>query len=101
VELIDHIYTTQTFNIAIELDEIVLRIEHTEFSDGNWIDSSFYAVYYDVLEETIEVDENGVIELFIGAIHNMDAMFINGVEVDFVTPEIGGAQLFVFNVEFE
>ena len=97
VDMVLHLYTTQVFNVVTELEEIVLRIEH---SDENWIDSPFYDVFDDVFEETLEVGESGTIELFVGAVHNMDAMFINDVEVEFVSPEIGGTQHFIFNIEF-
>ena len=99
VELDSHNYTTQAFNVTTELEEIVLRIEH---SGENWIGSPFYNVYDDVFEETLDVDADGVIELTVSAIHFMDAMFINDVEVEFELGPYGyGFQQFNFNVEFE
>ena len=98
IEFISHIYdTTQTFAVTTSLEEIVVRIEH---SDENWIDSPFYGSFDDVLEETLVVDANGVAEIFVGAVHTIEAMFINGVEVDFET-NVVGFQQFVFNVTFE
>ena len=97
VEMDSHVYTTQVFNVVTELDEIILRIEH---SDGNWIGSPFYSTYYNVFEEPLEVEADGTIELSVSAGHHMNAMFINGIEVEF-TPIEYGYQQFIFNVEFE
>jgi len=72
-----------------------------ENSSANWIDTPFNDFFDGLFEETLEVDENGVIELIVGAIGYIDAMFINDVEVEFVIPELGGSQQFIFNVEFE
>ena len=99
IEFISHIYdTTQTFAVSTSLEEIVVRIEH---SDENWIDSPFYNTFDDVLEETLAVDANGVAEIFVGAVHTIEAMFINDVEVNFVSDGLVGFQQFVFNVTFE
>ena len=97
VEMVVHLYTTQVFNVTTDLEEIVLRIEH---SGENWIGSPFDDVFDDVVEEVLEVGESGAIELFVGAVHNMDAIYINDVEVEFVSPEVGGTQHFIFNIEF-
>jgi len=100
IVLVDHAYEdfTQTFTVATSQEEIILRIEH---SDDNWIDTPFYNVFSNVFEETLAVDANGVAELFVGAIHNMDAMFINDVEVDFASIGLVGYQHFIFHVLFE
>lgn len=97
IELVLHLYTTQVFNVTTDNEEVVLRIEH---SGENWIGDPFDYVFDGEVEEALNVDENGSIELFVGAVHNIDAMFINEVEVDFVSPEVGGLQHFIFNVEF-
>ena len=98
IQFISHTYdTTQTFAVVTSLENIVVRIEH---SDENWIDTPFYSSFDDVFEEVLTVDENGIAEIFVGAVHTIEAMFINGVEVDIVT-DVVGFQQFVFNVIFE
>jgi len=100
VRLIDHDIndSIQTFSVVTSLDEIVIRIEH---SDENWIDTPFYRLFTDVFEAPLVVDANGVAELVVGAIHSIDVMYINGVQVDYVSLGLVGFQHFIFNVEFE
>jgi len=97
VELIDHTDDIQSFTVVTAREEIILRIEH---SDENWIGTPFYDAFDGVLEETLEVDSNGIAELSVSAIHSMDAMFINGFEIPFVSDGVVGSQYFVFNIEF-
>lgn len=102
IELGDHIGITQSFNVTTSLEEIEIRIEN---SGENWIDAPSYNmfddVFDDVFEETFEIDETGVIELIVSEISNIDAMFVNSVEVEFISAGLYGTQNFNFNIEFE
>jgi len=87
---------TLTFTIVTVRDEIELRMEH---SGRNWIGLTG-GTYDDVFEETFTPDDSPL-RFSIGALSNVDALFINDVEVHFTLPnQIWQANL-IFNVETE
>ena len=100
VEFEERVGNTQTFIIATSLDELELRIEHT---GDNWIDLT-NGTYNDTFEYTFDVDElideeNGRVRFIMGAFQNVEAIYLNDVEVDFEAAGIIGRQDFVFYVE--
>ena len=84
----------QTFIITTTLDEIELLIVH---SGQNWIDID-NRIHVDDFEHVFDLVDSPI-NFSIGAIHNIEAMFINGVPVPF-TFETGmtGRQTFIFNI---
>jgi len=88
----DHSGEVHTFDLITAQDELNLRIEH---SDRNWIDIT-NGIYEDTFEYSFELDDQ--IRFRVGAVQNIEAIFINDVEVEFETDQIG-AQTFIFNIE--
>jgi len=85
--------TIQTFIITTSLEEIVLRIEHT---GPNWIDID-NGTHSDTFEHTFAAT-NSTFTFRIGAINNVEAIFINDMEVPIITENLNGPQTFIFNI---
>lgn len=99
IELNEHIGTMQTFTVITTGNEIELRMEH---SGANWIGGPINATHDSLLEETFVGLGNGdTLNLPVGAIDNIDAIFINGVEVPFVSNGLAGVQNFYFHIVSE
>ena len=98
IEMENHVGTVQTFIVETEHDEIQLRVEH---SGDNWIGYPLYDITSDTFEHIMEPDANGNVVLSVGAVHNVEAIFINDVEVEFESSVPPGLQDFIFVIEFE
>lgn len=85
--------TIQTFLLSTELTEIVLRIEH---NGQNWIDID-NRIHSDTFEYTFDATES-TFTFAIGAIHSIEAIFVNDVEVPITTEDLIGRQTFIFNI---
>ena len=96
IDFISHNNYDQTFIVVTSHEEIVIRIEH---SGPNWIGMPYNEIFDGLFETTLTPNANGIIELGVGAVNNMEQMFINDVEVEFVT--VNGRQSFIFQIEFE
>jgi len=98
IEFDNHTDLTQTFTVVTSRDEIELRIEQ---SDDNWI-SLTSSIYNDLFERTFTLEhDESELRFTVGAIHAMDAMFINDIEVDFISSGLVGQQNFVFYIDLE
>jgi len=103
----DHSGGVQTIMVQTTHDELILRFEHT---GQNWFDHanlngvvhSINATYNDTFELDFEL-ESGENRLFIrmGALHAVSSIYINDVEVEFISSGINGPQSFVFYIEVE
>lgn len=98
IDMESHFGTVQTFTVRTEHDEIVLRVEH---SGDNWIGAPLNDITSDTFEAVMEPNAYGNVLLSVGAIHNVEAIFINDVEVEFETSVPPGLQEFIFVVEFD
>ena len=98
----------QTFYVTTSLEALDLRITH---SGSNWISDinvtgadniTVNTTSSDDLEETIDLEDGDVsrIQFRVGAIHNMDAIYINDVPVDFYG-DLNGPQDFIFYVNVD
>lgn len=90
----NHSGETQTFDLSTTHDELNLRIEH---SGQNWIDITG-GMYDDSFEYSFTLDDDSI-RFRVGAIQNVEAIFINDVEVEFEADGLVGAQNFVFNIQ--
>jgi len=98
IELETTFGNVQTFNVKTELDEINLRVEH---SGENWIGPPLNDITSDTFEAVMEPNSYGNVVLNVGAIHNIEAIYINDVEVEFDTSVPPGTQDFIFVIEFD
>ena len=83
----------QTFIVTTALTEIELRIEH---NGQNWIDID-NRIHDDIFEYLFEIT-GSAISFTVGAIHNIEAMYINDVAVPITTEDLIGRHTFIFNV---
>ena len=107
IELDEHVGQVQIFNLTTSLDEIELRIEQ---SGSNWIGANFLnePLFINAnhdqanpLEETFSIENNAEFRLTLGAIQNVEAVFINGEEVPFISAGLNGAHNLYFMITIQ
>ena len=99
ITLDDHIDRSQHFTVVTSREDIVLRMEH---SGDNWIGGAInQMVGSGTFEETFELGDGDLLHLPMGAIHSLDALYLNDVAVDFYAEGIVGTQNLYFNIQFD
>lgn len=99
VEFVDRFDRTQIFNVVTDLEELIIRFDLT---GDNWIGGSFNRIYNNIsnpFEESFEITDR--IQIPIGAIHNVDAIYINDVSVPLELDGLVGTQNFIFYINPE
>ena len=87
---------SQTFTVITSRDDFELRIEH---SGDNWVGAPINRMLSGVFEETFEIGDDNRFTLPVGAIHSIDAIFINDIEVPFTSDGLVGVYNIYFNFE--
>ena len=93
IEIEGHVGQIQTFIVMTYDEEINLRIEH---SDQNWINIT-NRIHTDTFEYTFDTSDSPI-NFSVGAVHAIEAMFVNDVEVPITTDGLTGRQTFIFNI---
>jgi cytoskeletal protein RodZ len=107
IEFNDRTGQTQTFILITSHNEIELRMEH--HSGPNWVGgflngTGFINATYqegDTLEESFAIENDDVFRLTAGAIQAVEAIFINDVEVDFLSDGLSGAENLDFTITIQ
>ena len=102
IEFVNSVSTYQTFTVVTSYDEIEIRLEHIGsnwigiFIEDNLVVSS---TYHDTFRRTFDFEDEIRIELSVGALSHVAAIYINDVEVDFIFEPDTWQQNLIFYVE--